>query len=64
MIRLTLFLCGALAAAALAMLGGCSTPQVVQATDCRGAAAPCGTIAIDQHAMTPLMLTVPVSALP
>jgi hypothetical protein len=50
--------------AALGALVGCSTPQIVQATDCRGAASPCGTIAIDQHAMTPVMVTAPVSALP
>lgn len=61
MIRLALLLlCGS----AIAALAGCSTPQIVQATDCRNATSPCGTIAIDQHAMTPVMVTVPVSALP
>jgi hypothetical protein len=61
MIKLTLFLC-----AALAMLDECSTPQVVQATDCRGSAQPCGIIYVpsDTHAMTSIPVTVPVSAVP
>ena len=44
-------------------LGGCANPEIVQATDCRGAALPCGIVVVD-HTRAMSSATVPVSALP
>jgi hypothetical protein len=44
-------------------LGGCANPEIVQATDCRGSASPCGIVVVDHtHAMS--AATIPVSAIP
>jgi hypothetical protein len=62
-IHAALLVCSAIILAAA--LSGCAQPTVVQATDCRGAAPPCGIVVIDHtHAMSSLPVTVPVSALP
>ena len=65
MIRLALFFAGVPIGAA-ALLAGCAEPQIVQATDCRGAAQPCGIVYATgaAHAMTNVPLTIPVSAIP
>lgn len=64
MIPFASFLCG-LAIAIAASLGGCSTPQIVQATDCRGAVTPCGIVLVDHtDAMSSQPVTIPVSAVP
>lgn len=65
MIRFTIFVLGA-AIAVLAALAGCATPEIVQATDCRGAVQPCGIVYAPAaaHAMTSIPLTLPVSAIP
>jgi hypothetical protein len=51
---------------AIGALSGCATqdPQVVQATDCRGATVPCGVVIVDTdhaHAMSNLPVTVPLT---
>jgi hypothetical protein len=62
MLRAVLFAVG-LGVATVA--SGCAEPQIVQATDCRNAAVPCGIVIVDHtHAMSNLPVTVPVSALP
>jgi hypothetical protein len=46
-------------------LSSCADPQVVQATDCRGAKEPCGLVFVTgTHAMSSQPVTVPVSAVP
>lgn len=63
MIRLIVTICSALVIAAA--LQGCAQPQVVQATDCRGAQEPCGLVLVcDTQAMSSVPVTVPVSAIP
>lgn len=53
------------AALGVLALSGCASPQIVQATDCRGAAVPCGIVVVDHtQAMSNLPITVPVSAVP
>jgi hypothetical protein len=59
-IHAALLVCGAIIIGAAA--AGCV--EVVQATDCRWAAPPCGIIVVDTHDMTSIPVTVPVSAIP